>query len=162
MRKNKIITVADLKRIREENESIAFGTGCFDPLHSGHVGFFDQCRQFARTVVISVGSDAVLRKLKGGHQPFVPQANRAFLVSVVEGVDYVIIGGDEVGEDKIDFAHVVMDLKPNVFVLNDDDSAIDPKRALCKRFGIKLELVRRIPPTGIPAISSTDIRRSMS
>ena len=88
----RIIKIEDLERIRKENKKIVLCSGCFDVLHYGHAVFFKQCKQFGNILLVDVGSDKVLRELKGPTRPVNPQNNRVFLVSAMEDVDYAIIG----------------------------------------------------------------------
>jgi len=160
MKKNKnkkIITANDLGRIRRENSNIVFCSGCYDVLQSGHVYFFKQCKQFGNTLVVSLGSDKVVRDLKGPNRPINPQDNRAYLLAGLEDVDYVIIGGDEILPGKIDFKYNIEKLRPDIFVVNNNDSAIEEKKSLCQELGIRLELVPRIVPDYLKPTSSTEI-----
>ena len=157
MENRKIVKIEDLKRIRKENKKIVFCSGCFDILHSGHVYFFKQCKEFGGILVVDIGSDKIIRDLKGPDRPINSQNNRAFLVSNLQDVDYAIIGGEEMIEGKIDFKEIMEELKPDVFVLNDDDSGIEAKKTLCNQLGIGLKLVPRILPENLDKTSSTKI-----
>jgi D-beta-D-heptose 7-phosphate kinase/D-beta-D-heptose 1-phosphate adenosyltransferase len=153
----KIIESNDLLKIRKENKNIVFCSGCYDILHSGHVYFFKQCKQFGDVLVVSLGSDKVVRELKGPNRPINPQNNRAYLLAGLESVDYVVVGEDEMLPGKIDFKDNIKRLMPDVLVVNVDDSAIKEKKSLCQELGIKLELVPRIVPDYLRPTSSTEI-----
>lgn len=157
MENKKIIKLDDLAETRKNHNKIVFCSGCFDVLHSGHVYFFKQCREFGDILVVDVGSDKVIRKLKGSERPLNSQDNRIYLVSALEDVDYAIIGGEEVNENKIDFKEILERLKPDVFVLNDDDFGIKAKKALCDELGIEFKLVSRVVPKELKPMSSTKI-----
>jgi hypothetical protein len=48
-------------------------------------------------------------------------------------------------------------LRPHIFILNDDDSAIPQKKKLCDKIGTEIVLVKRTVPKIIKATSSTEI-----
>ena len=120
-----ILNLGDLKKIRENNrkKKIGFCSGCYDILVPGHAAFFKKCKEYVDILVVDVGSDEVIKKLKGPKRPINPQENRVYLVASLKGVDYAIIGSEETLPGKIDFFEIVKELRPDVFLLNDDDSA---------------------------------------
>ena len=154
---DKIISCEDLAEIRKKHKKIAFCSGCFDVLHSGHAVFFRQCKSFADTLVVSVGSDSVLKILKGQGRPVNPEKNRMYLLAAFQDVDYVILGEEEIRPGKINFYNTIKNLKPDIFVLNDDDSAVKEKKALCENLGIELKLVPRVVLPFLKKISTTEI-----
>lgn len=154
-----IFTSGDAPKIRElaKGRDLVFCTGCYDILHSGHAIFFEQCRQNGSVVVVGLGRDSTITKLKGKERPINEEMNRAYLLASMKDVDYVIFNNDEIGEGKIDFEGVIRDLKPATFVLNEDDSGVGAKRKLCEELGIKLVLVKREVPNFLRPTSTTAI-----
>lgn len=157
----KIVYLNDLSSLRAKykDKKIGLCSGCFDVFHSGHSVFFGQCKGLCDVLVVSVGSDSVIRMLKGPGRPVNPQNNRIYLVASIGDVDYAIIGDEakDMGSKKIDFYNIVENLKPDIFILNDDDSGIEEKQLLCKKFDIELKLVKRITPDFLKGVSSTAI-----
>ncbi len=147
-----------IANIRGKNpgKTIVFASGCYDILQPGHCIFFEQMQAFGDLVVIGLGRDSTISKLKPG-RPINEQMNRAYLLAAMKPIDYVIIGGSEIEDGKIEFGKVIRTLLPDVFVLNDDDSALSQKTKLCKDLGIKLVLVKRIVPDFLKATSTTAI-----
>lgn len=157
--KNKIIPHEDLDKIRKlhPDKTIAFCSGCFDIVHSGHAVFFKQCKQLADILVLGIGRDSTLKELKGANRPINPEQNRIHLMASMQNVDYVTLNDQDIKPGKIDFYDVIKKLKPDIFVLNDDDSAIKEKRSLCNDLGIELKLVPRSVPDHLKKVSSTEI-----
>ena len=156
-----IIDLEDLKKVRGQHDNIVFCTGCYDILHSGHVYFFKQCKEFGDILVVGLGRDSTLKALKGPTRPINPEQNRLYLLAALSDVDYVVLNDSSILLGKIDFNDVIMALKPDVFVLNDDDSAIEDKRKLCSELGIRMELVPRDLPDGLESRSSSEIVERM-
>lgn len=81
---------------------IILSLGTFDPLHSGHIGLFKQCRRLAGldgTVIIGVNSDEFVLKYKQV-PPLIPEEIRLDLIDHLFMVDKVVLnhGGDTQAE----------------------------------------------------------------
>ena len=156
----KVLKVEELKNLRELNadKKIVFCTGCYDILQSGHAVFFNQCREFGDILVVGVGRDKIISDLKGPGRPVNPENNRVYLVAALEDVNYAVLNDLKlVTKTKIDFKNILDSLRPDVFVLNDDDSGIKEKQELCDSLGVMLEFVTRIVPPELEATSTTRI-----
>ena len=123
----------------------------------GMLFFFNQCKSYGDILVVGVGKDETLRQLKGPGRPVNPENNRVYLVAAMEDVSYAVLNDDEIGVGKIDFKQVLTDLKPDVFILNDDDSSVEPKQKLCDELGVKIEFVAREVPEELQATSTSNI-----
>ena len=157
--RDKIIQAEQLSRIREKNRSrkIVYCTGCYDILQSGHAVFFNQCKQFGDILVVGVGRDEVISKLKGPDRPVNPENNRLYLVAAMQDVDYAVLNDQDIFGEKIDFKRIIEQLRPDVFIVNDDDSGIEEKRRICSATGTQIGLVKRIVPPELEATSTTRI-----
>jgi cytidyltransferase-like protein len=157
--RSKVLALEDLRGLRRNSgtKKIVFCTGCYDILQSGHAVFFNQCREFGDILVVGVGRDSVIASLKGPGRPVNPENNRIYLVAAMHDVDYAVLNTDEIKPGKIDYGPIIENLRPDVFVLNDDDSAIEEKRDLCNRNGVEIRFVSRIVPEGLHPTSTTNI-----
>lgn len=156
---DKVIDRDQLRQIRDRHrdKKIVFATGCYDILQSGHAVFFSQCRQYGDIVVVGVGRDHVITKLKGPGRPVNPENNRLYLVAAFQDVDYATLNDMDISPGKIDFREVIENLRPDVFILNEDDSGIEEKRALCDVNGTELVFVSREVPKVLEPTSTTRI-----
>jgi rfaE bifunctional protein nucleotidyltransferase chain/domain len=157
--KAKVIDSRNLKDLRTKHKTnkIVFCTGCYDILQSGHAVFFSQCKELGDILVVGVGRDAVISQLKGPGRPINPENNRVYLVASLQEVDYAVLNDNEIIENKIDFQKILEELRPDIFVLNDDDSGIESKKNICEQYGIDLKFVSRIVPKELEATSTTKI-----
>jgi cytidyltransferase-like protein len=155
----KVLNVSQLKAIREiyRDKKIVFCTGCYDILQSGHAVFFSQCKEKGDILVVGVGRDSVISQLKGPSRPVNPENNRVYLVAALQEVDYATLNDTEIVTGKIDFKQIASELRPDIFVVNDDDSGIAEKKALCDAYDISLEFVSRIVPKELEATSTSRI-----
>lgn len=157
--RSKVVNLDQLSglRSREKGKKVVFCTGCYDILQSGHAVFFSQCKDLGDILVVGVGRDAVLRELKGPGRPVNPENNRLYLVAAMHEVDYAVLNDSAILAGKIDFAAVIEALRPDIFVLNDDDSSVEEKKTLCDRLGIEIRFVSRIVPAELHPTSTTNI-----
>ncbi|MFN8206152.1 MAG: adenylyltransferase/cytidyltransferase family protein [Bacteroidales bacterium] len=157
--KSKVIQAGDLTAIRQKhrNEKIVFCSGCYDILQSGHAVFFNQCRELGDRLVVGVGRDKVIRALKGQDRPVNPEINRLYLVAAMGDVSYAVLNDEELGDGKIDFRNILTLLRPDIFVVNDDDSAVEHKNQLCRELGIEVRFVSRVVPPELEPTSTTRI-----
>jgi cytidyltransferase-like protein len=157
--REKVVTEDQLTEIRSgnKNKKIVFCSGCYDILQSGHAVFFNQCKQFGEILIVGVGRDIVISELKGPGRPINPENNRLYLVAAMQDVDYAVLNDTHLSVGKIDFQDVIQKLRPDVFIVNDDDTGIDEKNKLCQRIGTKIEFVSRIVPPELDPTSTTRI-----
>lgn len=160
----KIITYKDLPKLRakatKEGKTIAFTSGCYDILHLGHVVHFNFCKNQADLLVVTVGNDATIRELKGPTRPINDENFRARLLAALELVDYVVIS-EEFG--KMDHNLSMELLRPDKYILNATDSAVQEKKKLTDQYGIELVLCKRLPPGHKKGgISSSGIEKQLN
>lgn len=157
--RSKVITIDKLRQLRKAytGKTIVFCTGCYDILQSGHAVFFNQCKSYGDILVVGVGRDSVIKQLKGPSRPVNPENNRLYLVAAMHDVDYATLNDETIEDGKIDFKEVFQALRPDIFILNDDDSGIKEKEALCKTTGSRIEYVSRVVPPELEATSTTRI-----
>jgi cytidyltransferase-like protein len=67
-------------------------TGGFDPLHSGHIAYFNAAKALGDYLVVGVNSDAWLERKKG--RAFMPWNERAAIIDSLQMVDDVIAFDD--------------------------------------------------------------------
>jgi cytidyltransferase-like protein len=77
-------------------KKIVIVTGGFDPIHSGHLSYFEAAKQLGDELWVGVNSDAWLTRKKG--RPFMTFAERSNLIKNLRMVDQVLpFDDDELG-----------------------------------------------------------------
>ena len=132
-----------------------FVSGCFDVLHSGHIAFFQEAAGYG-DVYVSLGSDKTILELKNRPTLYNEQ-ERKYMLEAIRYVKQVFIGP---GSGKLDFAPLLDVVKPDIFFVNADGTN-DEKRAFVEAKGIRYITSSRTPHSGLPARSTTDIRKSL-
>lgn len=72
-------------------------SGGFDPLHSGHIQYFERARDLGDKLIVGINSDAWLTRKKG--RPFMPIDERASIVRSLKCVDNICVFTDEYDAD---------------------------------------------------------------
>lgn len=76
-------------------KKIVLVTGGFDPIHSGHIAYFNEAKKLGDILIVGVNSDAWLTRKKGA--PFMPLEERITIVRNLQMVDIVIDFNDDDG-----------------------------------------------------------------
>ena len=71
-------------------------SGGFDPLHSGHISYFEDAKSYGDKLIVALNSDSWLEKKKGKF--FMPFSERKSIIESLKYVDEVIdFDDDEIG-----------------------------------------------------------------
>ena len=114
--------------------------GAFDGLHPGHLDFFKQAKKYGDKLLVSVGTDGNVEKIKG-KKPLFSQTERLALVDNCRIVDKAVIGAED------NFFENIARYEPDVICLGYDQWAEDKdvKESL-KDVGLKSTQVIRLKP----------------
>lgn len=133
-----------------------FVSGCYDLLHSGHVEFFRQAAEYG-DLYVGIGSDATYWGYKHRRTVYNEQ-ERLFMVKAVRYVKDAYINA---GSGVMDFVPTLDIVHPDVLVVN-EDGACEDKRLICEQRGMEYVVLKRTPPVGLTARSSTSLKAATS
>jgi cytidyltransferase-like protein len=74
-------------------KKIVLVTGGFDPIHSGHIAYFEEAKKLGDLLVVGVNSDEWLVRKKG--KEFMPLNERINIINKLNMVDFTITFDDE-------------------------------------------------------------------
>ncbi len=113
---SKIKTKEQIKEILKnfKNKKIVFTNGCFDILHVGHVKYLEIAKSFGDMLIVGLNSDDSVRRLKGENRPINLSDDRAYVLSALESVSFVV----EFEEDTP--YELICAIKPHVLVKGGD------------------------------------------
>jgi D-beta-D-heptose 7-phosphate kinase / D-beta-D-heptose 1-phosphate adenosyltransferase len=113
---NEIIELSS--ELKLKGKKIVFTNGCFDLLHSGHVRYLEEAKNFGDTLIVGLNSDSSLRTLKGKGRPINDEMDRAYILAALEVVDYVVIFNEDTPYK------LIKAIKPNTLVKGGDYKGI--------------------------------------
>lgn len=105
-----------LSRLRAEGKRIVFTNGCFDLFHMGHLQLLREAKKLGDVLVVGINSEESVRRIKGEGRPFIPENDRASIVSALDCVDYVVIFSEDTPLE------LIKSLKPDILVKGGDYS----------------------------------------
>ena len=99
------ISLSEIKAIRlklkASNKKVVFTNGVFDLIHAGHVDYLSKAKALGDILVVGLNSDDSVRRIKGDKRPILKQDERAFVLSNLKPVDYVVFFDEDTPEKLI-------------------------------------------------------------
>lgn len=153
---DKIVTKEQFKteirpRLKAGHKTIALCHGVFDLVHPGHIIHFEQARDMADVLVVSITSAEYVRK--GPGRPYFDDETRMKFLSAITCIDYVLLSEGYTVDD------IIEAVEPDIYVKGSEyaDEAADvtgkitEERELVERHGGRIQF------TGGRVYSSTKL-----
>ena len=96
------------------NKTIVLVTGGFDPIHGGHIDYFNAAKQLGDILIVGVNSNAWLERKKG--QYFMTVTERVQIIENLRMVDNCILFNDD-DNTAIEAIRNVKSLYPNCRII---------------------------------------------
>jgi len=87
---NEIDILTVVQKLKSEKKKIVFTNGCFDILHKGHVAYLQAAKSLGDILIVGMNTDDSVKRLKGSERPVNSLEDRAFVLSSLRSVDYVV------------------------------------------------------------------------
>lgn len=143
---SKIADLQECKKIifiaRKTKKKIVVCGGCFDILHIGHVKFLQEAKKTGSILIVLLESDENVKRLKGINRPIFNQKERAIVLSSLNCVDYVILL--PFMSKNSDYDKLVLQLKPDVIAVTENDPLILQKKSQAKSVYGKIGIIPKI------------------
>jgi len=121
---------------RRNGKKIVLANGCFDLFHVGHIRYLAGAKALADCLIVGINSDEQVKKLKGGNRPFMPQQERAEIISALKFVDYVTIFAEPTVEE------LIRAIRPDFHAKGTDyTTETVPEREIVRKYGGKVAIV---------------------
>lgn len=112
-------------------------SGGFDPIHVGHLSYFNEAKKLGDRLVVILNNDNWLRAKKG--YAFMPETERQIILENIEAVDLVIVTHHKPNDTDKSVCTELRNLRPDIFANGGDRFADNvPEKALCEELGIKM------------------------
>lgn len=140
---NKLLSPAQVKKTAEKHRSmkkrIVLIGGCFDILHAGHIKFLEKAKDQGDILFLLLESDQSVKKLKGEKRPINTQKDRAYVLSALSSIDYVVMLS-KLPTDK-DYDRLIAQIRPDVIALTHGDPNLKRRADQAKKVGAKVKNV---------------------
>jgi cytidyltransferase-like protein len=122
--------IIPFKELKNHRAAVAMVDGAFDPLHAGHVEYFNRASRLGLPLLCNVASDHYLDRK---HYPVLPQGERAQVIDALRPIEYV-------HASEFDTEGVLRELRPRYYVKGDDWKGRLPEDqvAICEEHNIEI------------------------
>ena len=103
-----------IKKLKEQQNSIVFTNGCFDLLHKGHIDLLNKASSYGDILIVGLNSDNSVKTLKGQDRPIENEITRSKKLLEISNVDFVIIFYSATPKD------LIIKIMPDVLVKGGD------------------------------------------
>lgn len=135
---SKIINYKNLEDFlkKEKTGSKVLVGGCFDLLHEGHFAFLKAAKNKGEILLVALESDKNIKKIKGNSRPVNNQLKRAYELSKLSYIDFIILLPREMTENI--YEDLVNTIKPQVIAITKNDPMEKNKRKQAEKIGGEL------------------------
>jgi len=113
-----VVTLTRIKKIRakakKEEKKVVITNGCFDIIHSGHLKYLKAAKRLGDILIVGLNSNPSVRKIKGAKRPIMDEKDRAYILSNLMSVDYVVLFDEPTPE------RLIRDILPDILVKGGD------------------------------------------
>ena len=102
------------KQLQDQNKRVVFTNGCFDIIHAGHIDYLSKAKALGDVMIVGLNSDDSVQRIKGKERPILKESERAFILTNIEHVEYVVIFNEDTPE------HLIAKLIPDILVKGAD------------------------------------------
>jgi len=134
LERNRLIARVIIERRR--GSRIVLANGCFDLFHVGHIRYLAGAKALGDVLIVGINSDEQVRKLKGANRPFMPESERAEIITALKFVDYVTIF------DEPTVTELLRAVRPDFHAKGTDyTTETVPEREIVREYGGKVAIV---------------------
>ena len=127
---------SEVSRLRSLGSTIVLANGCFDLVHVGHVRYLAGAKALGDVLVAAINSDRQASALKGEGRPFMPELERAEIVSAIRSVDLVTIFDEPTVEE------LIRSIRPDIHAKGTDYTTDTvPERHVVRECGGRVAIV---------------------
>ena len=136
----KLLVLVLLEKMNKMKKKAIIVSGYFNPIHKGHIEYFNNAKKLADKLFVIVNSD--YQRLLKGSKKFQEEDERMFIVSNIKTVDKVIlsIDKDRTVCKTLKLIFNKYQTEYELFFANGGDQNNDtiPERSICEKVGITL------------------------
>jgi len=138
-----IVATAELGEL---SGRVAMVDGGFDPLHAGHIDYFEAAAELGLPVLCNVSSDAYIASK---HPPLLSGEQRVRIIDSIRHISYVHLSD-------LPTVEVLERLQPRLYVKGDDwkGGLPDAEQETCERLGIEIRYLDTVRDSSSKLLAS--------
>lgn len=94
--------------------SLVWTNGCFDIIHSGHISYLNQSKNYGDKLVVGVNNDESVKQNKGDKRPINEFEDRISVLNSLDCIDYIVEIKDK------DPGNIIRKIKPDIVTKGSD------------------------------------------
>ncbi|MBS3093099.1 adenylyltransferase/cytidyltransferase family protein [Candidatus Pacearchaeota archaeon] len=91
----RIRSIEEIERVvpnfKNKSKIIVTTNGSFDLIHGAHARLLNKAKELGDYLIVLLNSDESIKRNKGPQRPIIPEIERAYMLSELKAVDYVVI-----------------------------------------------------------------------
>ncbi len=107
-------TIRKITELKKSGQIVGLCHGGFDLTHPGHVKHFESAKKLCDVLIVSITSDRFVASRKGSGRPIYSDFLRAYMISSIIFVDYVVITDFAKGTE------IINNLQPSFYIKGPD------------------------------------------
>lgn len=128
--------VSAIGAARKDGLTVVLANGCFDLFHAGHIRYLAGAKALGDILVVGINSDEQVARLKGTGRPYIPEDERAEIVSAIRPVDLVTIFPEPTVEA------LILAIRPDFHAKGTDyTTETVPEREIVRSYGGQVAIV---------------------
>jgi D-beta-D-heptose 7-phosphate kinase / D-beta-D-heptose 1-phosphate adenosyltransferase len=128
-----------VQEAKQQNKSVVFLNGYFDPLHIGHIHLINNAKEHGNIVIVGLNTDQSVRDNKGPSRPYMNQEKRAQLLASIEAIDHIVL------YDELTPIKLIQEIQPDILAKGNNYSAEEVVgKDIVESYGGKLVLLDTI------------------
>lgn len=143
-----ILTISEAiklaKKFKKEGKTLVLGGGCFDILHPGHIAYLQAAKKKGDILFILLENDKSISKNKGQNRPIHLQKERAYILSSIKFVDYIVLLPFFTKDAQYDF--IVDGILPNIIAVTENDPNLHHKKRQAEKICGIIDVVTNYIP----------------
>ena len=136
----KLLVLVLLEKMNKVKKKAIIVSGYFNPIHKGHIEYFNKAKKLADELFVIVNSD--YQRLLKGSKKFQEEDERMFIVSNIKAVDKVILSIDKDRTVCKTLNHIFKNYSTEYVLVfangGDQNNDTIPERSICEKVGITL------------------------
>ncbi len=121
---------------RRSRKRIVLANGCFDLFHVGHIRYLAGAKALGDILIVGINSDRQVRLLKGENRPYMPENERAEIVSSIRCVDFITVFDEPTVEE------LIRAIRPDFHAKGTDyTTETVPEREIVREYGGRVAIV---------------------
>jgi D-beta-D-heptose 7-phosphate kinase/D-beta-D-heptose 1-phosphate adenosyltransferase len=125
--------------MKKKSGKVVMVSGGFDPIHPGHVRYFQAAKKLGNKLVVVINNDHWIKLKKG--KGFMSASDRAEVIRAFKDVDEVVISNHKKNTKDISVCKELTKIRPHIFANGGDrkpDGDPVPEVMVCKKLGVQM------------------------